>query len=123
MTIEEKKENDKVIIYVSGRIDSSTAPELDAFISERLDGLKTLMLDFSEVDYMSSAGLRVLLSAHKSLGYEKNAVTVVGANEDVYEVIHITGFDTFINVEKSNEGASKSKKTTAGESDEKGKDA
>lgn len=119
---EEKEKKEKAVICVSGRIDSSTAPELDAFISERLNGLKELVLDVSEVDYMSSAGLRVLLSAHKGLGEEKDSVTVIGANDDVDEVLHITGFDTFINVEESDEEASKTKKTKAKKLRKKGED-
>lgn len=120
--IENEEKKDKAVIYVSGSIDSSTAPELDAFISERLNGLKELVLDVSEVDYMSSAGLRVLLSAHKGLGNEKDSVTVIGANDDVDEVLHITGFDTFINVEESSKEASKKKKTKTEEPGEKGED-
>lgn len=101
MTIEEKRGEDKLILYINGRIDSSTAPEFDAFISGKLDGLEELILDFTEVEYISSAGLRVVLSAYKSMESRKGTMIVRGANKEIEETLYITGFLEFLNVEGS----------------------
>lgn len=99
MTIEEKSGSDKLLLYIKGRIDSNTAPQLQSLISDKLDGVENLTLDFSEVKYISSAGLRVLISAYNDLKEREGTVTIKGANDDVEEVLFITGLETFLNVE------------------------
>lgn len=99
MTIEEKSAEDKLVLYVSGRIDSSTAPEFDAFISDKAEKTEDLVLDFTEVQYISSAGLRVLLSAYKTMDKKKGTMVIRGVNKEIEETLYITGFLEFLTVE------------------------
>ena len=84
-------------IAVQGRMDTTTAPELEKELRESLDGVTELTLDFSKLDYISSAGLRVLLSAHKTMR-DKGSMKVTNANEIVQEVFDITGFSDILNI-------------------------
>ena len=67
MIIEIKRNNDEIILELEGRLDTTTAPALDKAINENLDDCKNLILDFKNLEYISSAGLRVLLSAQKKI--------------------------------------------------------
>ena len=89
MEIKKTTEGAKTVITVTGRVDTTTAPELEAGL--RLDGGETLTLDLSGVPYMSSAGLRCLLAAQKALMAGGGAMTVVGVQPAVKEVLDITG--------------------------------
>lgn len=99
MTIDEKSSNERQTLYIGGRVDSLTAPELETFISGRLDGLEELVLDFVGVTYISSAGLRVLLATHKSMESKHGKLILRGVNEEVREVLFVTGFLEFMNVD------------------------
>lgn len=99
MTIEEVKEQDQMILKVKGRLDTTTAPQLEQAMGEKLAGLQKLVLDFSALEYISSAGLRVLLAAHKAMKKQEGAMVVTGANEEVQEVFTITGFSDILNLE------------------------
>lgn len=99
MTIEEVKEQDQMILKVKGRLDTTTAPQLEQATGEKLAGLQKLVLDFSALEYISSAGLRVLLAAHKAMKKQEGAMVVTGANEEVQEVFTITGFSDILNLE------------------------
>ena len=116
MTIEEKSAKEELVLYINGRIDASTAPELEKFISDKLEGLSELILDFTEVEYISSAGLRVLLSAYKSMDNrkEKGTVTIRGANREVEDTLYITGFMKFLNVEGTHRKREDSKRNASG---------
>ncbi len=85
-------------VALEGRLDSVTAPELDADIKASLDGVTELVLDFEKLDYISSAGLRVLLSAHKTMS-QQGSMKVVRPNESVKEIFDITGFSEILTVE------------------------
>ena len=85
-------------VAVSGRLDTTTAPELDAALREALPGVKELVLDFSALDYISSAGLRVLLSAQKTMS-KQGSMKLTGVNESVMEVFEITGFSGILTIE------------------------
>ena len=85
-------------IAVEGRMDTTTAPELEKELRESLDGITELTLDFSKLDYISSAGLRVLLSAHKTMR-DKGSMKVTNANEIVQEVFDVTGFSDILTIE------------------------
>ncbi len=85
-------------IAVQGRMDTTTAPELEKELRESLDGVTELTLDFSKLDYISSAGLRVLLSAHKTMR-DKGSMKVTNANEIVQEVFDVTGFSDILTIE------------------------
>lgn len=102
MTIEEKNGNEKLTLYVSGRIDASTAPELERFVLERIEGLTELTLDFKDVVYISSAGLRVLLGTYKTMGSQKGKLVLCNVNEEVKDTLYITGFLEFLEVWNEN---------------------
>ena len=90
MDIAKKTEGGRTIISVTGRVDTTTAPELDAGL--KLEGTETLTLDLSGVPYMSSAGLRCLLVAQKKMMAGGGSLTIAGLQPAVREVLDITGF-------------------------------
>ena len=89
MEIKKTTEDAKTVISVIGRVDTTTAPELESGL--KLEGNETLTLDLSGVPYMSSAGLRCLLAAQKTLMAGGGAMTIVGIQPAVKEVLDITG--------------------------------
>ncbi len=98
MTLNKKQQGSALEIAVEGRLDTMTAPELEAELKNSLDGADSLMLDFSKLDYISSAGLRVLLSAHKIM-MGKDGMKITGVNEIVQEVFDVTGFADILTIE------------------------
>lgn len=82
----------------TGRLDTLSAPQLDAFLAEHLDGVTELIFDLKELEYMSSAGLRSLLSAQKKMN-SAGKMTVKNPNELIREVFDITGFSDFLTIE------------------------
>ena len=90
MTIEKKTDGKKLELKVSGRLDTMTAPELESVIKESIDGAEALVLDFEDLEYISSAGLRVVLGARKAMG--DSAFCVRNLCSDVREIFDITGF-------------------------------
>ena len=99
MTINKTQNGNELTIAVEGRLDTMTAPELEAELSKSLEGTESLILDFSKLDYISSAGLRVLLSAHKAMS-AKGGMKVTNVNEIVQEVFEVTGFADILNIER-----------------------
>ena len=98
MTINKKANGTALEIALEGRLDTMTAPELEAELSQSLAGADSLTLDFSKLDYISSAGLRVLLSAHKAMS-SKGGMKVTNVNEIVREVFEVTGFADILTIE------------------------
>ena len=98
MTIEIKKNVDETIIEIAGRLDTITAPALDKTINEDIAGTKNLVLDVKGVEYISSAGLRVLLSAQKKM-QRIGSMKVVNVCEAVMEVFEMTGFADILVIE------------------------
>ncbi|MEF9896289.1 MAG: STAS domain-containing protein [Clostridia bacterium] len=98
MTITEKKENTTLTIALAGRLDTTTAPELEATLNEHLSGVEALILDLAALDYLSSAGLRVLLSAQKKMN-KQGTMVVRNVNETVLEVFEVTGFTDVLTIE------------------------
>lgn len=94
MTIEKKMENGKMILKISGRLDTQTAPELEKTM-EDMEDCKELTLDMAELEYISSAGLRVILKAQKLMN-TKGEMKLTGVNESVMEVFEITGFSDIL---------------------------
>ena len=91
MNINIKKENEATIIEIAGRLDTTTAPELEKAINAEGEELKSLVLDFNGVDYISSAGLRVLLTAQKKMNAQ-GSMELVGVSEAVMDIFEMTGF-------------------------------
>lgn len=94
MNIDRKTDGDRTIIAVTGRVDTTTAPELEAGL--KLVGNENLTLDLSGVPYMSSAGLRCLLTAQKMMMAGGGTMTIVGVQPAVREVLDITGFSSIL---------------------------
>ena len=98
MTIEIKRHADEITIEVVGRLDTTTAPTLDKTISEDVADTQRLTLDLQGLEYISSAGLRVLLNAQKKL--QKNgALTVKNVRTEVMEILEMTGFADILTIE------------------------
>ena len=98
MTITKNQNGSVLEIALAGRLDTMTAPELEAELSKSMDGAENLILDFSKLDYISSAGLRVLLSAHKAMA-GKGGMKLTHVNEIVQEVFDVTGFSDILTIE------------------------
>jgi anti-sigma B factor antagonist len=96
MKIDFNKNIDVLSIALDGRLDTVTAPELDSFIGENYDGTGSIVIDCKKLAYISSAGLRVLLSAHKKT---KGALKLVNVCELVMEVFEMTGFAEILVIE------------------------
>ena len=98
LEISKKKENTVLEVALKGRLDTSTSPELEQFLKDNLTGVTELVIDLSGLEYISSAGLRVLLSAHKQMS-TKGGMTIKNINEIVREVFEVTGFTDILNIE------------------------
>ncbi len=98
MTIEIKRNADETIIELAGRLDTTTAPALDKTIGSDIEGTKNLVIDFKSLEYISSAGLRVLLSAQKKM-QKIGSMKVTNVCEDVMEVFEMTGFADILTIE------------------------
>ena len=98
MTIEIKKNNQETTIEIVGRLDTITAPALDKTINEDIEDTKNLVLDVKGMEYISSAGLRVLLSAQKKM-QKVGSMKVTGVCEEVMEVFEMTGFADILVIE------------------------
>lgn len=98
MTINKTGNGGALTIAISGRLETTTAPEFETVIKNELDGVTELTLDFSELEYISSAGLRMLLLAQKKMNAQ-GTMKIVNANEIVCEIFDITGFSDFLTVE------------------------
>ena len=97
MTITKTMNGTTLEIALEGRLDTMTAPELEKELNASLDGVESLVLDFSKLEYISSAGLRVLLSAHKAMSV-KGGMKVTHVNEIVQEVFEVTGFTDVLTI-------------------------
>ena len=98
MTIEKKINGESVTFIVSGRLDTQTAPELEKELDASLDGLKDLTFDMTNLEYVSSAGLRVILKAQKAMNAQ-GSMKLTGVNDSIMEVFDITGFLDILTIE------------------------
>ena len=98
LNIEKTIEDKRLVIALAGRLDTSTAPQLETELKDCLDGVEALTLDFENLDYISSAGLRVLLSAQKTMN-RQGEMKVIHVNETIGEIFEITGFTDVLTIE------------------------
>ena len=98
MTIEKMIKDKELTMIVSGRLDTATAPQLENEIKANVEGVERLVLDFGALEYLSSAGLRVLLQAQKIMN-KQGEMIVKNVNETVNEIFEITGFLDILTVE------------------------
>ena len=97
MNIDKKLNDGRLTIMVEGRLDTNTSPELEAEM--KLDGVKEVVFDFGGLEYISSAGLRILIAAQKTMSAGGGSLEIVGPNEAVRSVFEITGLDSVLVVE------------------------
>lgn len=97
MNVKERKEGEKAIVSVSGRIDTATAPTLLEYLKTELVGVKELIFDFQEVEYVSSAGLRVILYAQKTMSAQ-GSMKLINVSPDILEVLELTGFTEVLDI-------------------------
>ena len=98
MTIEKKINQEAITLIVSGRLDTQTAPELENELDSILSGLKELTFDMTNLEYVSSAGLRVILKAQKAMNAQ-GSMKLTGVNDSIMEVFDITGFLDILTIE------------------------
>lgn len=98
MTIVEERNNNVLTLKIEGRLDTTTAPTLEKTINDILDGVTELILDMNQLTYVSSAGLRVLLSTQKKMN-KLGTMKLIGVCEEVMEVFEMTGFADILNIE------------------------
>ena len=93
-----KQENKKLTVFVSGKVDTTTAPALEKTVLENLDGITELVLDLKDMPYTSSAGLRVFLFFQKAM-LKKGKMTVIHICEEVMDIFELTGFSAFLSIQ------------------------
>ena len=98
MQVEKQVKGDTLVMAISGRIDSVTSIELQNIVDNSLQGVAHLVLDLEKVEYVSSAGLRVILAAHKIMS-RQGTMNLIKVPDFVREVFEITGFDSVLNIE------------------------
>lgn len=98
MTIHQTKNENALTVALEGRLDTTTAPELEAALQSSIEGVTDLTFDLEKLDYISSAGLRVLLSAQKTMN-RQGSMKVLHANEIILEIFEITGFTDILTIE------------------------
>lgn len=98
MTIDKQINGSELTLTLNGRLDTTTAPELEAVIKDSIAGITNLIMDFAELEYLSSAGLRVILSAQKTMN-KQGEMVIRNVNETINEVFEITGFIDILTIE------------------------
>lgn len=99
MNIVENLNGKELTIALEGRLDTVTAPDLEKVVKERVESIDFLVFNFEKLEYVSSAGLRVLLLAQKLMA-EKGGMIIRNVNQEVMDVFEVTGFNTFLKIEK-----------------------
>ena len=97
LNINKTIENGEAVFALVGRLDTTTAPELESELKASLDGVSELTLDFAGLEYISSAGLRVLLSAQKIMS-GKGGMKIKNVNETIMEIFEVTGFSDILTI-------------------------
>lgn len=98
LNISKNLDGNTLAVVLEGRLDTTTAPQLEQELKGSLDGVTKLTLDFNKLDYISSAGLRVLLSAQKTMN-KQGEMIIRNANETVMEIFEVTGFSDILTIE------------------------
>ena len=98
MKIDQNRNGNALTLALEGRLDTITAPQLEAELKDALANVEELTFDFEKLDYISSAGLRVLLSAQKTMN-KQGSMKVIHANEMIMEIFEVTGFSNVLTIE------------------------
>lgn len=97
MNITKKTEGSQLCISLEGRLDTTTSPELELVLKSSLEGISELVLDMEGLDYLSSAGLRILLSAQKTMN-KQGSMKVINVNDTIMEIFDVTGFADILTI-------------------------
>ncbi|MBQ5562255.1 MAG: STAS domain-containing protein [Clostridia bacterium] len=97
MTIEMKKEKKSLTLKIAGRLDTTSAPEMEKAVKENIGSVEELVIDMENLEYISSAGLRVLLSAQKTMNGQ-GSVKVINVSDTIMEIFEITGFNEIMTI-------------------------
>ena len=100
LIIKTQKENDVLKVFAEGRIDTTTSPQFESEVKASLGGAANVVIDFEKVNYISSAGLRVLLGIHKNVSENGGELIIKKPQDTVLEVFEVTGFSDMLNIEK-----------------------
>lgn len=98
MTITKNQNADKLTVAIAGRLDTTTSPQLEGELRTAVNGITELTFDLEKLEYISSAGLRVLLTAQKVMN-KQGEMKIINVNPDVREIFEVTGLDEILNVE------------------------
>ena len=98
LNINKKLEGEKLTVSLEGRLDTTTAPQLETVLKENIDGVTELIIDFEQLEYISSAGLRVLLSAQKTMS-KQGSMKVIHVSDLIKEIFEVTGFIDILTIE------------------------
>ena len=98
MNINKTQENGRITVELEGRLDTTTAPQLEGILVPAFDEAGEITLDFAKLEYVSSAGLRVLLIGQKTAKAKGASMTVSNVSEDIMEVLEMTGFDEMLTI-------------------------
>ena len=107
MEIKKIRDGKNLTVELAGRLDAVTALDLDKFLAKELEGVKNLTLELKDLNYIASAGLRILLKAHKRMLNQFGQMTLKNVQHNVRDVIELTGFATVFNIVNENESNSK----------------
>ena len=99
MTINKTLNGKELIIEIEGRLDTTTAPDLENELKASLDGIEILIMNLEKLDYISSAGIRVILSTQKTMN-KQGEMVVRNVNETISEIFEVTGFSDILDIEK-----------------------
>jgi anti-sigma B factor antagonist len=98
MTIDKNLNGTELTVALTGRLDTTTATQLEAELNQCIPGVKKLVLDFTALEYLSSAGLRILLSTQKTM-MKQGEMVIRNVNETIYEIFELTGFVDILTIE------------------------
>ena len=98
MLINKTQNGDALTIALDGRLDTTTAPQLDAEVTNGLAGVKNFVIDMEKLVYVSSAGLRVLLKAQKAMN-KQGSMVIKNVSDEIKEIFEVTGFDELLTIE------------------------
>ncbi len=99
MTITKTLEGSALTIALEGRLDTQTSPELEKVLDSSLDSVESLRFDFTGLEYISSAGLRVLLSSQRTMNRQNGNMVVSNVNSNIMDVFQVTGFEDILTIE------------------------
>lgn len=100
MNIKREESGDKITIFLEGRLDKISSPVVEEELKKEVSNKKDLIIDFKDLQYISSAGLRILIALQKELKDNGNTMNIINVNKDVFDILNVTGFTYILNVAK-----------------------